>query len=1051
MNSEDPTHTQNTGEQRGSDAELYRLVVEQAADGIFLSDRLGNYINVNDSACQMLGYTREEILQLNMRAVIAPQDLTVQPIHFAQLWAGETVISERELLRKDGTTFPVEISGKALSDGRMLGIVRDITARRAAERRGVSLNQTYAALSEVNQTILRTRDMPVLFVQICQIAVEIGRYHLAWIGLLDEASGQLRLAAHSGDSQLVDAALRDETRSYAAVINALRANQPVICAALQNDANLLPWQKLALETGCRSAAVFPLFSAGNFRGSLNLYAAEPDYFSPDIIRILDELALDVSFAIEFSEQETQRQLAEEAVRIKDELLRQTGSLAHVGGWEFDAATLQGSWTDEVARIHDLDPNQPTNVALGISFYTPESRAKIDRAIQDALTLAKPYDLELEMLTAAGNHKWVHTIGTPLLADGKVIKVTGIFQDISEQKNKEAEIQALAKFPAENLNPVLRFGPDGLLIYANKASADLLAAWNCSVGAVLPEPWNGLVIEASRTGALHERQVDCGERIFSLQFTPIRGENYVNAYGRDITERLRAERALQESQRNYQLLVENASDVIWILDLQTMHFRYVSPSVVALRGYSVEEILAQDASAALTPASALRLEQNLPQRLQEFLQGNDRSYTDLMDQPHRDGSIISTETRTRYKINAENGHIEVYGVSRDISERKRWEQELLENEERYRTVADYTYDWEYWLSPQGAVKYISPSCERISGYSREEFIAHPALFDEIVHPNDQSENQQHQMHTLDPGQENSVHEVDFRILRKDGNVRWIGHTCRIIRRADGTSLGRRATNRDITERKLAEDQIRILNMGLEQRVQERTLQLEKANQELEAFTYSVSHDLRAPLRGIDGWSHILLEDYYDQLNPQGRESLNFIRSETKRMGLLIENLLQFSRISRSEMQPAQVDLSALAQIVIERLQRDQPHPFIEVILQPGLSAYGDSALLEILLTNLLSNAWKFSAGRADARIELGQTQVDAKSVFFVRDNGVGFDMAYAAKLFGVFQRMHKVSEFPGTGIGLAMVQRIAQRHGGEVWAQAQVHQGATFFFTLKESI
>jgi signal transduction histidine kinase/DNA-binding response OmpR family regulator len=258
-------------------------------------------------------------------------------------------------------------------------------------------------------------------------------------------------------------------------------------------------------------------------------------------------------------------------------------------------------------------------------------------------------------------------------------------------------------------------------------------------------------------------------------------------------------------------------------------------------------------------------------------------------------------------------------------------------------------------------------------------------------------------------------------------------------------------RNISERMQAEIEIHRLNAELEQRVVERTIQLENTNQELEAFVYSVAHDLRAPLRGIDGWSHILLEENYDQLNEQGRESLNFIRSETRRMGLVIENLLQLSRISRTEMQREQVDLTALAQTIILRLQCDQPRPSAEAIIQPGLTARGDNALLEIVLTNLLDNAWKYTGTRPIARIELGQAEVKGQPTFFVRDNGVGFDMAYAQKLFGVFQRMHRAEEFPGTGIGLAIVQRIVQRHGGKVWAEAQVNQGATFYFTLEEAV
>jgi len=239
-------------------------------------------------------------------------------------------------------------------------------------------------------------------------------------------------------------------------------------------------------------------------------------------------------------------------------------------------------------------------------------------------------------------------------------------------------------------------------------------------------------------------------------------------------------------------------------------------------------------------------------------------------------------------------------------------------------------------------------------------------------------------------------------------------------------------------------------SLAQRVRERTAQLQAANQELESFAYSVSHDLRAPLRGIDGWSLALLEDCYAQLDDQARQYLDRVRAEAQRMGRLIDDLLQLSRVTRAEMRQEPVDLSALAHTVAARLKEAQPERQVELVIQPGLTAQGDARLLEIALTNLLGNAWKFTGARPQARIEFGQTEVEGRPAFYVRDNGVGYDMAYAEKLFGAFQRMHKTSEFPGTGIGLAIVQRIVHRHGGRAWAEAHVDQGATFYFTLEEA-
>ena len=257
-----------------------------------------------------------------------------------------------------------------------------------------------------------------------------------------------------------------------------------------------------------------------------------------------------------------------------------------------------------------------------------------------------------------------------------------------------------------------------------------------------------------------------------------------------------------------------------------------------------------------------------------------------------------------------------------------------------------------------------------------------------------------------------------------------------------------------ERKQAEEELQKAYKEVEKRVGERTAELAQSNaelavvnEELEAFSYSVSHDLRAPLRSINGFSQALLKDYTDRLDEQGREYLQRVRSATKHMGMLIDDLLSLSSITQTEMRHETVDLSALTQSIANEFQEIQPEREVTFVIAPGVTANGDIHLLRILLENLLGNACKFTGDRLNARIEFGVTQIDDKKTFFVRDNGAGFDMKYADKLFVPFRRLHSQDEFPGTGIGLAMVQRIVYRHGGQVWAEGKPEEGATFYFKL----
>lgn len=345
-----------------------------------------------------------------------------------------------------------------------------------------------------------------------------------------------------------------------------------------------------------------------------------------------------------------------------------------------------------------------------------------------------------------------------------------------------------------------------------------------------------------------------------------------------------------------------------------------------------------------------------------------------------------------------------------------------------------------ISAEGKIMDVNKATEIITGVSRENLIG-TDFSDYFTEPENASRGYQQVF------SDGYVRNYPLSIRNISGNIIDVLYNATVYRDENGQILGVFAAARDISQIKKAEEEIRRLNAELEERVIERTRQLEAANKELEAFSYSVSHDLRAPLRSIDGFSQALLEDYGGVLDIQGKDYLTRVRSASQRMSQLIDDMLVLSRVTRREMKRSAVDLSALANIIAAELVKTQPQRHVEFDIAPGLVVNGDAELLRAMLENLLGNAWKFTLNQQRAKIEFGITELDGKPLYIVRDNGVGFDMAYASKLFQAFQRLHLQTEFPGTGIGLATVKRIINRHGGSIWAESEVGKGATFYFNL----
>jgi PAS domain S-box-containing protein len=619
--------------------------------------------------------------------------------------------------------------------------------------------------------------------------------------------------------------------------------------------------------------------------------------------------------------------------------------------------------------------------------------------------------------------------------------------VAEQARRAAEAR-FTRLADSGMLGIIVTSVDGRVHEINEALLDILGysregilsgsvPWN----AVTPPEWRDLderarqQLSSSGTAGLREKEFvrKDGSRVPVLVGSAmlegedkecisfvldLRGSRQIEAAVKHLGE-------ARASEATFRGFVEAAPDSVVVANRQGT-IVLVNAQTERLYGYTRDELVGQGVEMML----AERFRAQFPSRLAGYFAGTRVAPTGPVSLDvygrRKDGSEFPIEFTVALLETA--GETLVCGSIRDTTERKRAE----EQRQQLATMVESSDDAIIGKSLAGIVTSWNAAAERLFGYSAAEMIGQPIA--RLFPPDQQGEEPEILAH-LAAGE---VERFDGVRLHKDGRRIEVSVTIAPVRDPTGRIVGACKVVRDITDRRRAEVALRQAKDAAE-----------AANRELESFSYSVAHDLRAPLRGMNGFARLLLDRYRDALDPTGQDWLEEITLNARKMGELIDGLLSLARVTRSELRRGQVDLSSTARAALGQLAKNEPDRRVELAVEEGLSAEVDPALARALLDNLLGNAWKFTRDAAPARIEVGATLRDGDRAFFVRDNGAGFDMAFASKLFVPFQRLHAAAEFPGTGIGLATVQRIVRRHGGRVWAEGTVGAGATFYFTFSE--
>ena len=968
----------------------------------------------NPGAEAIYGYSAEEMIGRSVSRIIPPDRFDEFQRFLQQLRSGKTIRHyETERIRKDGDKISVSVSISPVKDakGAIVGastITRDITERKNAEDQVLRVSRYSRSLIEASLDPLVTISKQGKITDVnkaTEKATGISRERLIGSDFCDYFTEPEK--ARAGYARVFEEGL---VRDYPL---ALRDSSGAVRDVLYN------------------ATVFKEPN-GEVEG---VFAAARDV--------------------------TERKRAEDELR---RISRYSRSLIE--------ASLDPLVTiSRAGKITDV--NQATETATGVSrdrligsdfsdyFTEPEkAREGYSRVFEQGLVR----DYPLAIRNTSGSVMDVLYNATVIRgANGEVEGVFAAARDITERRKAEQEAQAGRDRLALAMT-VAKAGSFDWNIITNvdvwSREKELLYGLRPGQFSGTHQDWEAFVFpeDRPRVQALVDLAFQTGD--FVAEFRIRRRDNgeirWMNVRAKvvfgndgkplrmvginlDVTERKQAEEKVLEASRYTRNLIEASLDPLVTISADGK-ITDVNEATEKATGMTRDHLIGSDFSGYFTEPEKARQGYR-----QVFSSGLVRDYPLLLR--HSSGSTMEVLYNATVFRNARGEAEGVFAAARDVTDLKRTEQELRLSRERLALALKAghagTFDWDM----QSNVNLWTPEVERVHGLQLGEFGGKYQDWEALVLAEDLPQARACIENSIKTGE--LVGEWRIR-RRNDGEIRWITARAKILSDDKGKPWRMIGVNIDVTERKQAEEEVRKLNDELEQRVIQRTAELEAANKELEAFTYSVSHDLRAPLRHISGFSKMLSEEFSESLPPDAQHHVQRIQEGTRRMGQLVDDLLNLGRVGRKDLSLQVAGLRSIIDDVIENLKSDIGDRQVEWKIGDLPYVECDTALIQQVFQNLLSNALKFTRPRAKTVIEIGHEQRDGQAVVYVRDNGVGFSMKYADKLFGVFQRLHRAEDFEGTGVGLATVQRIIQKHGGRIWAEAELDKGANFYFTLGAS-